>query len=85
MDYESAKHRAEELRELLNYYSRKYYAEDDPVVEDHEYDMLQRELLAIEQQFPDLQAPGQAVVAGLEATESNLMLIYLCLVFSRQH
>ena len=62
MDYESAKHRAEELRELLNFYSRKYYAEDDPVVEDHEYDMLQRELLAIEQQFPDLQAPDSPTV-----------------------
>ena len=62
MDYASAKNRAEELRELLNYYSRKYYAEDDPVVEDWEYDMLQRELLTIERQYPDLQTADSPTV-----------------------
>ena len=62
MDYERAKARAEELRALLNYYSRKYYAEDDPVVEDSEYDRLQRELLTIETRYPDLQSPDSPTV-----------------------
>ena len=62
MDFERAKTRAEELRALLNYYSRKYYAEDDPVVEDSEYDRLQRELLSIETQYPDLQSPDSPTV-----------------------
>lgn len=57
MDYETAKLRAKELRDRLNYYSRKYYVDDDPVVEDREYDMLQRELLEIETLYPDLIAP----------------------------
>ena len=62
MDFETAKVRAEELRSLLNYYSRKYYADDDPVVEDSEYDRLQRELLTIEQTYPNLQTPDSPTV-----------------------
>lgn len=62
MDFEKAKVRAEELRSLLNYYSRKYYADDDPVVEDSEYDRLQRELLTIEQTYPNLQTPDSPTV-----------------------
>ncbi len=57
MDYEKSKARAAELRDLLNEYSRRYYVLDDPVVEDSVYDALQRELLQIEQAFPDLQMP----------------------------
>ena len=62
MDFEKAKARAQQLRSLLNYYSRKYYADDDPVVEDREYDMLQRELLQIEQTYPELQTPDSPTV-----------------------
>ena len=54
MDFQTAEKRAAELRDLLNYYSRKYYVDDDPVVEDSEYDRLQRELLSIEQTYPAL-------------------------------
>ncbi|MBQ7541780.1 MAG: NAD-dependent DNA ligase LigA [Clostridia bacterium] len=57
MDHQTAEKRAAELRDLLNYYSRKYYVDDDPVVEDREYDMLQRELLTIEETYPDLRTP----------------------------
>ncbi|MCR5150253.1 MAG: NAD-dependent DNA ligase LigA, partial [Clostridiales bacterium] len=45
---------AEKLRQLLNYHSYKYYIEDDPEIEDSEYDALQRKLLAIEQKYPQL-------------------------------
>ena len=49
--------RAKELRDILNYHSRKYYVEDSPEIEDDEYDRLQRELVLIETQFPALIAP----------------------------
>ena len=45
-DKEQSAKRAQELRDKLNYYSRKYYVDDDPEIEDYEYDMLQRELKA---------------------------------------
>ncbi|MCQ2475463.1 MAG: NAD-dependent DNA ligase LigA [Clostridia bacterium] len=57
MDFESAKIRSAELRDLLNYHSHKYYVEDSPEIEDYEYDMLQRELAAIEKEFPSLITP----------------------------
>ncbi len=57
MNFESAQARAKELRDLLNYHSHKYYVEDDPEIGDYEYDMLQRELAAIEKEFPELITP----------------------------
>lgn len=54
MDFLSAEKRAAELREILNYHSRKYYVEDNPEIDDYEYDMLQRELVAIEKEYPQL-------------------------------
>lgn len=54
MTESEAEIRAKELRDLLNYHSRKYYAEDNPEIEDDEYDKLQRELSLIETQYPSL-------------------------------
>ncbi len=44
--------RINQLTEQLNYYSRKYYVEDAPIVSDYEYDMLLRELKDLEEKFP---------------------------------
>ena len=61
-DKEQSAKRAQELRDALNYYSRKYYVDDDPEIEDYEYDMLQRELKAIEDKYPDLVTPDSPTV-----------------------
>lgn len=61
-DKEQSAKRARELRDKLNYYSRKYYVDDDPEIEDYEYDMLQRELKAIEDKYPDLVTPDSPTV-----------------------
>ncbi len=56
--------RAKELRELLEYHSRKYYVEDNPEISDYEYDMLFRELENIENSHPELKddnSPTQRV------------------------
>ena len=58
--------RAGELRADLNRANHLYHVEQDPVMSDTEYDRLFRELLAIEQQFPDLvtaDSPTQRVGA----------------------
>ncbi len=57
MRFEEMKERAACLRDTLNYHSHKYYVEDSPEIGDYEYDMLQRELAAIEKEFPELIAP----------------------------
>lgn len=61
-DKEQSAKRAQELRDKLNYYSRKYYVDDDPEIEDYEYDMLQRELEVIEDKYPDLVTPDSPTV-----------------------
>lgn len=61
-DKEQSAKRAQELKDRLNYYSRKYYVDDDPEIEDYEYDMLQRELKAIEDKYPDLVTPDSPTV-----------------------
>lgn len=56
-EFEQSKARAGELREILNYHSYKYYVEDNPEIEDFEYDRLMRELSDIEDKFPELVTP----------------------------
>ena len=50
----SPRARAAELNRLLNVYAYRYYALDDPVVTDAEFDRLLRELHAIEELHPEL-------------------------------
>jgi DNA ligase (NAD+) len=49
--------RVRELRELLEYHSRKYYVEDNPEISDYEYDKLYHELLNLEREHPELITP----------------------------
>ena len=57
MDILIATQRAEELRQLLRYHTERYYNDDAPEISDFEYDTLQRELRAIEKEFPQLLTP----------------------------
>ena len=57
MTIEEAKIRAEELKKIIDINSYKYYVEDNPELEDWEYDKLFRELKTIEEQFPELVTP----------------------------
>ena len=68
MDFEQAKKRAEELRPLLQYYTQKYF-DDEQVVSDYEYDMLMRELKQIEKEYPELitkDSPTQKVGSSIK-------------------
>lgn len=64
MDFKEAKKRAQELTEQLRYHNDRYYNQDSPEISDYEYDMLGRELRALEAEFPQLQtadSPTQRV------------------------
>ncbi|MBQ6066196.1 MAG: NAD-dependent DNA ligase LigA [Clostridia bacterium] len=54
---ESAKKRIDTLCERLNYYSYRYYVDNESDVSDYEYDMLQRELKTLEEQYPEFLRP----------------------------
>ena len=44
MELETAQKRVKELREAIDYHSRRYYDEDAPEIEDDGFDALTREL-----------------------------------------
>src|SRR2546428_7972189 len=50
--------RVEELREMIRRHEHAYYVLDQPEVSDAQYDALFRELRQIEEDRPDLRAPG---------------------------
>lgn len=56
-DFEIKQKRAIELREIIDYHNKKYYENDEPEIEDFEYDRLLHELIAIEELYPDLITP----------------------------
>lgn len=54
MDFEEAKQRVAALQEQIDYHSRRYYDQDDPEIEDSEFDALTRELRKLEADYPQL-------------------------------
>jgi DNA ligase (NAD+) len=58
--------RIEELRARIREHAHRYYVLDEPTVSDAEYDLLFRELVALETEYPELVAadsPTQRVGA----------------------
>jgi len=59
--------RARELRRIIEYHNYRYYVLDSPEISDGQYDELMRELLDIEERYPDLvteDSPTRRVGAG---------------------
>jgi DNA ligase (NAD+) len=54
---EEAKRRVEELREIIEEHNYRYHVLDDPAVSDEQYDAWMRELVELEQAFPELASP----------------------------
>ena len=89
MNETSARKRIDELVEVLNYHARLYYVEDRNEISDYEYDMLQRELKQLEEQFPQLirkdsptQRVGGAPVSIFEKVTHKVQMGSLQDVFS---
>ena len=58
MNAHDASLRMMELARLLEYHSRLYYVLDAPEISDYDYDMLFRELVTLEEQYPKLADPN---------------------------
>ncbi|MCL1952545.1 MAG: NAD-dependent DNA ligase LigA [Oscillospiraceae bacterium] len=83
--------RIAELREQLRYHNRKYYVEDAPEIDDYEYDMLYRELEALEAAHPEFVTPdsptqrvGGAPLGQFSPVEHAVPMESLQDVFSRE-
>lgn len=62
--------RIQELKEIIIEANRKYYVENSPVLSDYEFDMLLKELEALEKEYPDFKtedSPTQMVGSDLKS------------------
>ncbi len=87
----AAKLRVEELRERLNFHSYRYYVLDDPEVSDVDYDQLTRELVKLEETYPELVTPdsptqrvGSTPADLFAPVEHRARMLSLDNVFSRE-
>ncbi len=66
METEMPKVRAAELRKLIKYHGDLYYNQDNPQIEDYEYDKLTQELRELEERYPALATADSptAIVGG---------------------
>ena len=53
MDLPIAEKKIDELRHLLNQYNYEYHVLDQPTIPDAEYDKLLKELINLEEAFPE--------------------------------
>jgi DNA ligase (NAD+) len=58
MDSRAAKKRIDELRDLLERANRAYFVDAQPIMSDRDFDLLLRELIALEEKFPQFDDPG---------------------------
>ncbi|MGE6755889.1 NAD-dependent DNA ligase LigA [Rossellomorea sp. NPDC071047] len=91
MDRQSAGNRINELHELLNQYNYEYHVLDKPSVTDSEYDQLLRELIELEDEFPDLktadspsQRVGGAILDAFEKVEHRTPMLSLGNAFNEE-
>ncbi|MGB3161670.1 MAG: NAD-dependent DNA ligase LigA [Carnobacterium sp.] len=87
--FEEAKEKVDELRDTLDKYSYQYYVQDKPVISDADYDKLYRELVKLEEEFPDLisndsptQRVGGTILPGFEKVVHDIPMLSLSNAFS---
>lgn len=83
------KKRIEELKSLLNKYSYEYYVLDSPSVTDFEFDQLMKELISLENEYPELktqdsptQRVGGEVSEKFEKVKHDIPMLSLDNVFN---
>lgn len=83
--------RLKELKKEIALHNHRYYALDDPLISDAEYDALFNELLEIESQHPDWvtedspsQRVGSAPVSGFDTVQHSVPMLSLGNAFTEE-
>jgi DNA ligase (NAD+) len=82
--------RVDDIRRQINFHNHRYYALDDPIISDAEYDTLIRELLDLEEAYPELltrdsptQRVGFSPVPGLVEVDHIVPMLSLANAFNQ--
>ncbi|EWG08581.1 NAD-dependent DNA ligase LigA [Cytobacillus firmus] len=91
MDLQLAEKKVKDLHNLLNQYNYEYHVLDQPSVPDAEYDRLLRELIELEEKFPELktedsptQRVGGEILDMFEKVEHQSQMLSLGNAFNEQ-
>ncbi|MCS0674265.1 NAD-dependent DNA ligase LigA [Cytobacillus firmus] len=91
MDLQLAEKKVKDLHNLLNQYNYEYHVLDQPSVPDAEYDRLMRDLIELEEQYPELktedsptQRVGGEILDMFEKVEHQSQMLSLGNAFSEQ-
>jgi len=86
-----AKERINELIELLNYHSYRYYVLDDPQISDAEYDKLFNELIELEKTYPEFlqghsptKKVGHKVLTDFRKVKHQSPMLSLSNIFNKE-
>jgi DNA ligase (NAD+) len=87
-DLEAARLQVEELRSRVRYHEHRYHVLSDPEIGDSEFDALYRELVDLEERFPELVTPdsptqrvGGAIAEAFDVVEHREPMLSLGNVF----
>lgn len=88
---QEAAERAQRLREALHYHNYRYFVLDDPEISDAEYDRMMRELIELEEAYPELVVPdsptqrvGAAPLPAFETVRHRTPMLSLSNAFDRE-
>jgi len=91
MDKKTAEQKIQELSEKLHHYNYKYYQESISEISDYEFDMMLKELIELEEKFPDLktadspsQRVGGDITKNFETVEHKIPMLSLGNTYSKE-
>ncbi len=89
--FEEIQSKIKKLTADLKFYSDKYYLDDAPEISDFDYDMLQRELIALEKEYPQFALPdsptrrvGGAAISEFKQVRHKYVLDSILDAFSEE-
>lgn len=91
MENTNIKNKIEQLKQIILEHNRSYYELDQPTISDFEYDALMRELIELEEEFPQFRAAdsptqrvGGAVLSEFQQVVHTVQMQSLADVFSQE-
>ena len=54
---DEARVKIEELKAEIEKNNKLYYEDDNPIISDYDYDMMMRQLISLEEKYPELKTP----------------------------
>lgn len=88
---EDIKKKVKELRKQIDFHNYRYYVLNQPLISDYEYDMLLKELISIEKQYPETISPdsptqriGEQLTGGFKEVEHKIPMLSLDNTYSKE-